>query len=145
MNNSESRARELNISCQNTLIDHLGIEFTEVNNGLLKARMPIDQRTIQPLKHLHGGAIMALAETIGSAGSFMLVDANKQHVVGLEINGNHVGTTASSYVTATAKILHKGKTIHVWDIRVADEHDKPVAICRMTNMIIESKVEKIEK
>ncbi len=145
MDHSELKARELNASCQNTLIDHLGIEFTEVRNGSLKARMPIDHRTIQPFKQLHGGAVMALAETIGSAGSYMLVDPEKQYVVGLEINGNHIGNTKSSYVTATANILHKGKTIHVWDIRVNDEFDKPVSVCRMTNMIIEIKEEKIEE
>lgn len=127
------------------MIDHLGIEFTEVENGYLKARMPIDHRTIQPMKQLHGGAIMALAETIGSAGSHMLIDRSRQYAVGIEINGNHVGTAASSFVTATAKIVHKGKTIHVWDIRVNDEYDKPVSICRMTNMIIESRKKKNEK
>jgi len=139
MVNSEFGVRELNISCQNTMIDYLGIEFTEVDNGLLKARMPIDHRTIQPMKQLHGGAIMALAETMGSAGSNMLVNTRVQKVVGIEINGNHVGTASSSFVSATAKILHKGKTIHVWDIRVNDGDDKPVSICRMTNMIIEHK------
>ena len=137
MDNSELIVRELNISCQNTMIDYLGIEFTVVENGLMKARMPVDHRTIQPMKQLHGGAIMALAETIGSAGSLMLIDTSKQYVVGIEINGNHVGNASSSYVTATAKILHKGKTIHVWDIRVDDDNDKPVSICRMTNMIID--------
>jgi 1,4-dihydroxy-2-naphthoyl-CoA hydrolase len=145
MDNSELQAHELNISCQNTLIDHLGIEFTEVKSGLLKARMPVDRRTIQPMKLLHGGAIMALAETIGSAGSYTLIDPKKYYVVGIEINGNHIGNTTTSYVTATAKILHKGKTTHVWDIRVNDEHDKPVSICRMTNMIIENQEEKIGK
>ena len=106
--------------------------------------MPIDHRTVQPMKQLHGGAIMALAETIGSAGSLTLIDKSRQYVVGIEINGNHVGTASSTYVIATAKILHKGKTIHVWDIRVNDEHDKPVSICRMTNMIIETREKKNE-
>lgn len=145
MDNSKLGVRELNISCQNTMIDHLGIEFTEIEYGLLKARMPIDHRTIQPMKRLHGGAIMALAETIGSAGSHMLIDKDNQYVVGIEINGNHVGTPSSSFVTATAKILHEGKTIHIWDIRVNDDHDKPISICRMTNMIIETRGNKNKK
>lgn len=145
MDTAELRARELNIACRNTLIDHLGIEFTEVGKGLLKARMPIDHRTVQPMRQLHGGAIMALAETLGSAGSFMLVDAKKHYVVGIEINGNHVGTASSSHVNATAKILHRGKTTHVWEILVNDENDKPVSICRMTNMVIEYGEEKTGK
>jgi uncharacterized protein (TIGR00369 family) len=88
---------------------------------------------------------MALAETVGSAGSHMLIDRSKQYVVGIEINGNHVGTAASEWVTATGKIMHKGKTIHVWEIRVYDEHDKPVSICRMTNMIIDTRENKNKK
>ncbi|MDP1622471.1 MAG: hotdog fold thioesterase [Bacteroidales bacterium] len=144
MDNSVTRVRELNISCRNTMIDHLGIEFTMVKNGLLTARMPVDHRTIQPMKRLHGGAIMALAETVGSTGSYLITDHKKQQVVGIEINGNHVGNTASDYVTATATILHKGKTIHVWDIRVTDDEDKLVSICRMTNLIMENKEEKVE-
>lgn len=145
MDNPELRVRELNNSCKNTLIDHLGIEFTAVENGLLKARMPIDHRTVQPMKKLHGGAIMALAETLGSAGSQLLIDPEKQYVAGIEINGNHVGAAASSSVIATAKIVHQGKTIHVWEIRVYDEHEKQVSICRMTNMVMDHRQEKIEK
>jgi 1,4-dihydroxy-2-naphthoyl-CoA hydrolase len=84
--------------------------------------------------------VMALAETVGSAGSYTLIDKNRFYVVGLEINGNHIGNTDSKFVTATGQILHQGKTTHVWDIRVNDEFDKPISICRITNMIIDRKV-----
>lgn len=131
--------KELNETCKNTLIEHLGIVFTNVSEGKLVATMPVDQRTTQPMKLLHGGAILALAETIGSAGSFIMVDRNKFTVVGMEINANHIGNTTSGLVTGYGRLLHKGKTTHVWEILVNDQYGKPVSICRMTNMILEIK------
>ena len=89
---------ELNSLCKNTMIEHLGIEFTEISKGRVVARMPIDERTIQPMKRLHGGAIMTLAETVGSAGSLALVDPLKYYVLGVEVSGSHVGTTSESFV-----------------------------------------------
>jgi 1,4-dihydroxy-2-naphthoyl-CoA hydrolase len=139
MEQTKSLTEELNAACRNTLVEHLGIVFTEVSEGELKATMPVDSRTMQPMRMLHGGAIMALAETVGSAGSFALIDRSKYYVVGMEINGNHVGSATSGYVTGTGKLLHKGKTTHVWEILVHDEAGKPVSICRMTNMILEFK------
>lgn len=130
---------ELNETCKKTLVEHLGIVFTDVSEGKLVATMPVDNRTIQPMKLLHGGAIMALAETVGSAGSFILIDRSKYHVVGMEINANHVGSATSDYVTGTGRLLHKGKKTHVWEILVNDQYGKPVSICRMTNMILEIK------
>jgi 1,4-dihydroxy-2-naphthoyl-CoA hydrolase len=139
MEQTKSLTDELNLACRNTLIEHLGIVFTEVWEGGLKATMPVDDRTMQPMRMLHGGAIMALAETVGSAGSFAMIDRSKYYVVGMEINGNHVGSAISGYVTGTGKMLHKGKTTHVWEILVHDQFEKPVSICRMTNMILEIK------
>ena len=138
MNNSEI-LKELNETCKNTLISHLGIVFTEMSEGKLVATMPVDNRTMQPMKLLHGGAIMALAETVGSAGSFLMVDRKKYSVVGMEINANHVGSATSDFVTGSGRLLHKGKTTHVWEILVNDQFGKPVSICRMTNMILEIK------
>jgi len=98
--------------------------------------MPVDHRTIQPAKRLHGGASMALAESVGSIGSFMLVDSSKFQVLGVEISGSHVGTTKENSVLATATIVHQGKSSHVWEIRIEDETGTLVSICRLTNRIL---------
>ncbi len=131
---SVSEIQEL---CKCTLIDHLGIEFIEVSYGKVIARMPVDKRTQQPMRLLHGGATMALAETVGSVGSYVMVDQSQFDVVGMEINGNHIGNTKSEYVVATATIIHKGSKTHVWDIRINDQFSNPISVCRMTNMIID--------
>ena len=119
------------------MIEHLGIEFTKINGDHLEAKMPIDSRTIQPLKILHGGASLVLAETLGSLGSFLLVDIKKQNVLGIQISGNHVGMVDSGYVYGYATLLHKGSKTHVWDIRITDETGRLISICRLTNMVIE--------
>ena len=131
----------LNNMCKNTMMEHLGIEFTEVSEGRLVAKMPIDNRTIQPMKRLHGGASMALAESVGSAGSLTLVDPTKYAVLGVEVSGSHVGATSGDFVVATGTILHQGKTSHVWEIRVEDSRGKLISICRLTNRIIPIKSE----
>ncbi len=128
---------KLNDFCRNTLIDHLGIEFTETGEGFLRGRMPVDQRTLQPLGILHGGASLALAETVGSAASYNMVDTNKYTVVGMQINANHVGTIREGYVYAQATLLHKGSKTHVWDVIIHDENQRKISLCRITNMIIE--------
>ncbi|ADQ79681.1 thioesterase superfamily protein [Paludibacter propionicigenes WB4] len=133
---------KLNKMCKNTMMEHLGIEFTEVSEGRLVAKMPIDERTIQPMKRLHGGATMALAESVGSAGSLTLVDPTKYAVLGVEISGSHVGATSGDFVIATGTIQHQGKTSHVWEIRVEDKNGKLISICRLTNRIIPIKSEK---
>ena len=132
----------LNNMCKNTMMEHLGIEFTEVSEGRLVAKMPVDERTIQPMKRLHGGATMALAESVGSAGSLTLVDPTKYAVLGVEISGSHVGATSGDFVVATGTILHQGKTSHVWEIRVEDKNGKLISICRLTNRIIPINSEK---
>lgn len=126
----------VNNLCKNTLIDHLGIEFIEVAEGKIIARMPVDTRTIQPAKRLHGGATMALAETVGSVGSFVMVDSTKFHILGAEISGSHISTTVENEVYAIAEIVHKGSSSHVWEIRIEDITHKLISICRLTNRII---------
>lgn len=138
MNNSEM-LEELNENCSNTLISNLGIVFTEISDGKIVATMPVDNRTIQPMKLLHGGAIMALAETVGGAGSYSIIDRQKYYAVGLEINANHIGSATSGFVTGTGRLLHKGKRTHVWEILVNDNSGNPVSVCRLTNMILEKK------
>lgn len=126
----------INEICKNTLISNLGIEFIFADDTTVKAKMPVDQRTIQPMKILHGGANMALAETVGSAGSFLLIDRETQRVVGLEINGNHVASAKEGFVTATGKIVHKGSRTHVWTVEIHDQNNKLISTCRITNMIL---------
>ena len=133
---------KLNSLCKNTMIEHLGIEIIEAVPGKVIARMPVDERTIQPAKRLHGGASMALAESVGSIGSFMLVDSSKFQVLGVEINGSHVATTTENEVYGIGTILHQGKTSHVWEIRIEDKTGKLISLCRLTNRIIPIKSEK---
>ncbi len=129
--------QELNEFCRNTMIDHLGIEFTEAGEDYLKARMPVDKRTIQPMGILHGGAGLALAETLGSAGSYAMVDKKRYNVVGMQMNANHVGSISEGYVYAHAKLLHKGTRTHVWDIIITAEDGRKISVCRLTNMLVE--------
>ncbi|MFN3917782.1 MAG: hotdog fold thioesterase [Flavobacteriales bacterium] len=124
---------------KNTLIEHIGIEFTEIGNGFLIARMPVDNRTHQPMGLLHGGASVALAETIGSVGSHLIAQQNGDAAVGLDINANHVGGIKFGWVYGKGVLLHQGKTTHVWEIRITDENEKLICISRLTMMIIKGK------
>jgi 1,4-dihydroxy-2-naphthoyl-CoA hydrolase len=121
---------------KNTMGDHLGIEFTEVGEDFLKGRMPVDNRTRQPYGLLHGGASVALAETLGSVAAAFVVDRRSYNTVGLEINANHLRGVREGFVTGIARPLHLGKTTHVWEIRIHDERDKLVCISRLTVAII---------
>ena len=123
----------------NTMIGHLGIEVTELGDDFVRARMPVDQRTVQPAGLLHGGASVALAETLGSMGAMLCVDPARFQVVGLEINANHVRAVRSGWVTGTARPLHRGKTTQLWEIRITDEADKLVCISRLTMAVLEKK------
>ena len=130
---------ELNNLCKNTLISNLGIEFTDIKEDQLVAKMPVDERTRQPFHSLHGGAIMALAETVGSAGSRVILGDEPLEVVGLNISGNHISRAVHGFVTATGSLKHRGKRTHVWDIEVKDDENRIISVCRMTNMLIERK------
>jgi len=120
----------------NTMGQHLGMEFTEIGEDFLKGRMPVDHRTRQPYGLLHGGASVALAETLGSVASAFVVDRSQYNAVGLEINANHLRGVREGFVTGIARPLHLGKTTHVWDIRLHDEKDKLVCVSRLTVAII---------
>jgi uncharacterized protein (TIGR00369 family) len=119
-----------------TLLEALGIEITEIGEGRIVATMPVDHRTHQPFGLLHGGASVALAETVASLGAYALVDPEKESVVGLEINANHVRAVRSGTVTATGTILHRGKTTMVWDIKIVDEQERLVCVSRCTIAVI---------
>lgn len=121
------------------MVDHLGIEFLEVSPTLIKAKMPVDHRTVQPFGILHGGASVALAETLGSIAAQMNIDQEKYITVGLDINANHIRSIRSGFVYGTTNPLHIGKRTHVWEIRITDEDDKLVCISRLTVSIIEKR------
>ncbi len=119
--------------------EYLGIEWTELGDNFLKARMPVDHRTRQPYGLLHGGASCALAETIGSVASAMVVDHAKFYCVGLEINANHIRSAREGFVTGIAYPLHIGASTHVWDIKIYDEKEKLVCVSRLTVAVIARK------
>jgi 1,4-dihydroxy-2-naphthoyl-CoA hydrolase len=119
-----------------TLLEALGIEITELGEGRVVATMPVDHRTHQPFGLLHGGASVALAETVASIGSYALVDQETENVVGLEINANHVRAVRNGTVTATGTVLHRGKTTMVWDIKIVDEQQRLVCVSRCTIAVI---------
>ena len=127
----------INSMNKNTLMEQLGIECIELGDDYVISRMPVDQRTHQPMGLLHGGASAALIESIGSMGSTLLLDITKQHPVGIEINANHVGGIRSGYVIAKGKIVHAGKKTHLWQVDITEEGtDKLVCSGRLTVMII---------
>jgi 1,4-dihydroxy-2-naphthoyl-CoA hydrolase len=112
--------------------EHLGIELTEVGDDYITARMPVDHRTVQPFGLLHGGASCVLAETLGSIGGTFCVDHDKQVVVGIEINANHIRAVREGYVYGTARPIHIGKSTQVWEIRIVNESQQLVCISRLT-------------
>jgi 1,4-dihydroxy-2-naphthoyl-CoA hydrolase len=125
---------------KNTLMESLGIECVEIGSDYVISRMPVDHRTHQPMGLLHGGASMALIESIGSIGSTLLIDIEKEAPVGLEINANHVSGVRSGYVRAVGKIVHAGKRTHLWQVDIFDEStNKLVCTGRLTVMIIQKK------
>ena len=127
---------ELNSFSQNTLLSHLNIEFTNIGSDYLEAKMPVNHKTTQPMGILHGGATVALAESIGSVGSNILIDTKTEYAVGLTINANHVGSARNNYVVGKGTIVHKGRSTHVWNIEVKDKNEKLISICRLTIMIV---------
>lgn len=120
----------------NTHDEQMGVNFIKVTEGYLEATMPVDHRTKQPFGILHGGATAALAESLGSVGSQMLIDQEKFQAVGTEITCNHLRSVNSGEVTAKAKIKHKGKTIHLWEIDVFSDRDRLIATAKLVVMII---------
>jgi 1,4-dihydroxy-2-naphthoyl-CoA hydrolase len=129
----------IRLELNNTLLGSLGIEITELEKGKVVATMPVDDRTRQPFGLLHGGASVALAETVASVGAFELVDKENEVVVGLEINANHIRAKKDGLVTAVGTVLHQGKTTMVWDIKITDEEEKLVCISRCTIAVIKRK------
>ena len=121
---------------KNTLMETLEIEFIDVGEDFLKAKMPVNSRIHQPMGLLHGGASVALAESVGSAASMLFVNAEKQEVRGIEISANHLRSKREGTVFATAKIIHQGKSIHLWEIKIEDEEGKLSCLCKLSNIVL---------
>ena len=124
---------------KNTLMETLDIEYIDAGEDFLKAKMPVNSRIHQPMGLLHGGASVALAESVGSAASIMFVNPAEAEVRGIEISANHLRSKRSGVVYGTARIVHKGKTIHLWEIKITDEDDKLICLCKLSNIIIPRK------
>ncbi|HTI91552.1 MAG TPA: hotdog fold thioesterase [Puia sp.] len=129
-------AKELHSLGVNTMAELIGIEFTEVGDNYLKAKMPVDHRTQQPYGLLHGGASATLAETLGSVASALVIDQSRYNCVGLEINANHIRGVKEGHVFGTVLPLHIGRSTHVWDIKIYDQREKLVCVSRLTVAIL---------
>ncbi len=127
---------QINSFMSNTLMETLDIVFTDMGNDFLVAEMPVTSKVHQPLGLLHGGASVALAESVGSTASYFLIDRSKCEVRGIEISANHLRSVSSGVVKATAKLLHKGKTTHLWEIRIVDSNNNLVTLCKLTNIVL---------
>jgi 1,4-dihydroxy-2-naphthoyl-CoA hydrolase len=121
-----------NAICKNTLMETLEIEFTDVGEDFLTARMPVQTKVFQPDGVLHGGASAALAESVGSAAVFVLNKNPKAIVRGIEISANHLKSVKDGYVHATARPIHLGKTIQLWEVRIEDDQKQLISICKLT-------------
>lgn len=127
---------DLNARAAGTIVSHIGIEFLEIGEDYLKARMPVDHRTLQPNGILHGGSSVVLAETLGSVAAVLCEDIDKKHCVGLEVNANHVRSVSSGYVYGVARPLHIGGSTQIWEIKISTEDGKLVCISRLTLAVL---------
>lgn len=134
--NKEEVLKICNQWCKNTLMETLKIEYIDAGEDFLVAKMPVNSSVHQPMGLLHGGATVALAESVGSAASIMFINPEKQEVRGIEISANHLKSKREGNVTATAKIIHKGRSLHLWEIKVVDEEGNLISLCKLTNMIL---------
>lgn len=132
----EEMLKICNKMCENTLMQTLKIEYIDAGLDFLVAKMPVNSNVHQPMGLLHGGATVALAESVGSAASVMFIDKNLQEIRGIEISANHLKSKSEGEIFATAKIIHKGKSIHLWEIRIVDENNHLISICKLTNMVL---------
>jgi len=126
---------------KNTLMETLNITYIDVGEDFLMAQMPVNERVHQPMGLLHGGATVALAESVGSAASVMLINPKTHEIRGIEIAANHLRSVKEGIITATATIIHQGKTLHLWEIKITDEQNRLISVCKLTNIILERKNE----
>lgn len=135
MNKSEVLKR-LNASSRNTLMQTLEIEYIDIGEAFLTASMPVSPRVHQPDGVLHGGATVALAETVGSAASHVLLGSKETVIRGIEISANHLKSVTSGIVHAKAVLTHKGKTLQLWDIEVRDEENRLISKCKLSTICL---------
>jgi 1,4-dihydroxy-2-naphthoyl-CoA hydrolase len=133
----QASVEELNKLCENTMVSHLGIEFTEIGEDYISAKMPVTNHTYQPDGLFHGGASLVLAETLGSVASNLCVDRNYKICVGLDINANHVRSVHSGHVTGTTTPLHLGGSTQVWEIKITNEKKILICIARLTMAVLD--------
>ncbi len=136
---TEATPDQINQLAPRTIVERIGIEFVEVGHDYLKARMPVDERTVQPTRILHGGASVVLAETLGSVAAYLCIDPALKTAVGLDINANHVRSVSEGHVIGKATPLHLGHSTHIWQISIHDAHERLVCIARITMAILDAK------
>ena len=129
----------LNARSTDTLVAHIGIEYIDIGDDFISARMPVDNRTVQPARILHGGASVVLAETLGSVAAYHCIDPARKMAVGLEINANHVRSVREGHVTGTVTPLHIGKSTQIWQIHIRDDQKRLVCISRITMAVLDQK------
>lgn len=127
---------DLNAVCAGTAVSHLGIEFTDFGPDWLVARMPVDERTVQPFRLLHGGASVLLAESLGSCAGNLCLDSRTHHCVGQEVNANHLRSVRDGFVTGRASPIYLGRKSQVWDIRISDDKARLVCVSRLTMAVL---------
>jgi len=130
---------KFNARNKNTLMETLDIEYIDLGEDYLTAKMPVTSKVHQPYGQLHGGATAALAETVGSAASRFFIDDRSQLINGIELTINHIKSKREGEVYATAKNIHKGRSTHLWEVRIVDENNQLISICKMTNIILDKK------
>lgn len=124
---------------KNTLMQTLNIEFIDAGPDFLTAQMPVNPSVHQPMGLLHGGASVALAESVGSAASIMFINQEEEEVRGIEISANHLKSKREGIVFGTARIIHKGRSVHLWEIKITDENGVLISLCKLTNMVLPRK------
>jgi len=140
MINKEEQLQVLNKISSDTLMEHLGIQYTEIGEDYLVAEMPVTSKHYQPMRILHGGATLALAESVGSALSVIHIDMELYDVKGMEINANHIRSIKKGTLKAKATFIHKGRTSHIVEITICNEQDKLISICRLTNVVLKKQI-----
>ena len=131
--------KAFNNSSKNTLMETLDIEYVAIGDDFLTAKMPVNSGVHQPYGQLHGGATAALAESVGSAASNFFIDSKTQFVNGIQLSINHIKSKREGVVFATARNIHKGRTTHLWEVKIVDENDNLISVAKMTNIVLERK------
>ena len=129
--------KSFNERSKNTLMETLDIEYVAVGDDFLTAKMPVNSSVHQPYGQLHGGATAALAESVGSAASNFFIDNKTQFINGIQLSINHIKSKREGMVYATAKNIHKGKTTHLWEVKIVDENDALISVAKMTNIVLD--------